>query len=87
MLRLITSKLWFAFQMYGFMLVIVCKTFHTTVVVWKDCRGGMEGLPLWYGRFAVLVCKVCCGGMEGLPWWYGRFAVAVWKVRSGLMMR
>merc|ERR1712121_55905 len=46
----------------------------------KVCHHGLQGMPSWTSRYAIMDFKVCHHGLQGMPSWTSRDAIMDFKV-------
>ena len=46
----------------------------------KVCHHGLQGVPSWTSRYAIMDFKVCHHGLQGMPLWTSRYAIMDFKV-------
>ena len=45
---------------------------------YKVCFDGLQGMPSWASRYAIIGCKVCHHELQGMPSWTLRYAIGSW---------
>merc|ERR1712159_629348 len=46
----------------------------------KVCHHGLQGMPSWTSRYAIMDFKVCYHGLQDMPSWSSRYAIMEFKV-------